>query len=194
MPKRSNDSTKSTSIRILNFHRPCGQPELVTSSKGKQRRVYRWYATPWQMLRRLPGVAGYLKPELTIEALDQVARAQSDTAAAETMQAAKQKLFANFHQREKRMKEGPWKCRSDGQRGKPKPRFPRCPQPLEITHNVIPTFPPPRLSAWKTGKPEAGFPLSHLLFVSFSKSNQERRPGGGSLRSRVQAHRWIRKC
>src|SRR5271166_3862470 len=83
----------------LNFHRPCGQPELVTSSKGKQKRVYRWYATPWQMLRRLPGVARYLKPELTIEALDQVARAQSDTAAAETMQAAKQKLFANFHQR-----------------------------------------------------------------------------------------------
>jgi transposase InsO family protein len=83
----------------LNFHRPCGQPELVTSSKGKQKRVYRWYATPWQMLRRLPGVAGYLKPELTIEALDQVARAQSDTAAAETMQAAKRKLFANFHQR-----------------------------------------------------------------------------------------------
>ena len=83
----------------LNFHRPCGQPELVTNSKGKQKRVYRWYATPWQMLRRLPGVAGYLKPELTIEALDQVARAQSDTAAAEAMQAAKRKLFSHFHQR-----------------------------------------------------------------------------------------------
>jgi transposase InsO family protein len=83
----------------LNFHRPCGQPELVTSSKGKQKRVYRWYATPWEMLRRLPGVAGYLKPELTIEALDRAARGQSDTAAAETMQAAKRKLFASFHQR-----------------------------------------------------------------------------------------------
>jgi transposase InsO family protein len=83
----------------LNFHRPCGQPELITGSKGKHKRVYRWYATPWQMLRRLPGVAGYLKPDLTIEALDQVARAQSDTAAAETMQAAKRKLFASFHQR-----------------------------------------------------------------------------------------------
>src|SRR6202050_3441825 len=83
----------------LNFHRPCGQPELVTSSKGKQKRVYRWYATPWEMLRRLPGVAGYLKPELTIEALDQAARVQSDTTAAETMQAAKRKLFASFHRR-----------------------------------------------------------------------------------------------
>lgn len=32
----------------LNFHRPCGQPEQVTNSKGKQKRVYRWYATPWE--------------------------------------------------------------------------------------------------------------------------------------------------
>ena len=83
----------------LNFHRPCGHPELVTNSKGKQKRVYRWYATPWQILRRLPGVAGYLKPEITIEDLDRAARAQSDTAAAETMQTAKRKLFTSFHQR-----------------------------------------------------------------------------------------------
>ena len=83
----------------LNFHRPCGQPELMVSAQGKQKRVYRWYATPWEMLRRLPGLAGYLKPELTLEALDQVARASSDTAAAEAMQAAKRKLFASFHQR-----------------------------------------------------------------------------------------------
>jgi len=83
----------------LNFHRPCGQPELVVSAQGKQKRVYRWYATPWEMLRRLPGLAGYLKPELTPEALDQMARASSDTATAEVMQAAKRKLFASFHQR-----------------------------------------------------------------------------------------------
>ncbi len=83
----------------LNFHRPCGQPEMVVSRKGKLRRVYRWYATPWQILRQLPGVAGYLKAELTIAALDQQARKQSDTEAAEQMQAAKRKLFASFHQR-----------------------------------------------------------------------------------------------
>ena len=83
----------------LNFHRPCGQPEVVVSAQGKRKRVYRWYATPWEMLRRLPGLAGFLKPELTIEALDQVARKSSDTAAAEAMQAAKRKLFASFHRR-----------------------------------------------------------------------------------------------
>jgi transposase InsO family protein len=83
----------------LNFHRPCGQPEVVTSDKGKRKRVYRWYATPWEMLRRLPGIAGYLKPGLTIAALDQQAGAQSDTRAAEQMQAAKRKLFTSFHRR-----------------------------------------------------------------------------------------------
>jgi transposase InsO family protein len=80
----------------VNFHRPCGVPEVVTNAKGKERRMYRWYATPWQILRQLPGVAGYLKPDVTIESLDARARAKSDTAAALEMQQAKQKLFATF--------------------------------------------------------------------------------------------------
>ncbi len=84
----------------LNFHRPCGVPESVVNAKGKTKRIYRWYATPWQILRQLPGVAGYLKPEVTIAELDQQARAQSDTQVAIRMQAAKQKLFASF-QRER---------------------------------------------------------------------------------------------
>jgi hypothetical protein len=41
----------------LNFHRPCGVPELTVNCKGKVKRVYRWYATPWEILRRLPGLA-----------------------------------------------------------------------------------------------------------------------------------------
>ena len=83
----------------VNFHRPCGQPELVANGKGKLKRRYIWYATPWEMLRSLPGVAGYLKPELTIEALDRVAATISDTRAAAQMQEAKRKLFASFRKR-----------------------------------------------------------------------------------------------
>jgi hypothetical protein len=83
----------------LNFHRPCGVPEIVTGPKGKRRRLYPWSATPWQILRQLPGVARYLKPELTIAGLDQQARKQSDTAAASTMQKAKRTLFESFKQR-----------------------------------------------------------------------------------------------
>jgi hypothetical protein len=73
------------------------------------------------------------------------------------------------------MKEGPWKCRSDGQRGKPKPGFPRCPQSLEITQNVIPTFPPPRLGVenWKTKSRFPTFPL----VVCFSLKIKPRKGG-----------------
>lgn len=84
----------------LNFHRPCGVPERSVNAKGKEKRVYRWYATPWEVLRQLPGVAGYLKPDVTIEELEQRARAKSDMAAAEEMQAAKQRLFATFHSKQ----------------------------------------------------------------------------------------------
>ncbi len=83
----------------LNFHRPCGVPELVANAKGKVKRVYRWYATPWEILRQLPGIAGFLKPDLTIQDLDRQARAQSDTQAAVQMQEAKRKLFAGFQRR-----------------------------------------------------------------------------------------------
>jgi transposase InsO family protein len=80
----------------LNFHRPCGQPELVTDAQGKQKRVYRRYATPWEVFRRLPKAAHYLKPGQSLRALAQIAQAQSDTAAARTMQQAKRKLFASL--------------------------------------------------------------------------------------------------
>jgi hypothetical protein len=83
----------------LNFHRPCGVPERVVNAKGKQKRVYRWYATPWEILRQLPGVAGYLQPDVTIADLDGRARAHSDTQAAAEMQDAKRKLFASFERR-----------------------------------------------------------------------------------------------
>jgi transposase InsO family protein len=84
----------------LNFHRPCGVPQKVVDAKGKSRRVYRWYATPWEILRQLPGLAGHLKSDVTITELEQRARAQSDTAAAREMQKAKQKLFVSFRQRQ----------------------------------------------------------------------------------------------
>jgi transposase InsO family protein len=83
----------------LNFHRPCGVPETVTNAKGKQRRVYRWYATPWEILRQLPGLAGRLKPGTLQADLEQVAAKESDTAAARRMQEAKGKLFAEIRQK-----------------------------------------------------------------------------------------------
>jgi hypothetical protein len=67
------------------------------SAKGKQKRVYRWYATPFEILRQLPGVAGFLRPDLTLDQLGQSAATKSDTQAAVQMQQEKRKLFAGLH-------------------------------------------------------------------------------------------------
>ena len=83
----------------LNFHRPCGVPEVVTDKKGKQRRIYRWYATPWEILRQTPDMARYLRWGVTRADLERQASAESDTAAARRMQTAKQELFAGFRQK-----------------------------------------------------------------------------------------------
>jgi transposase InsO family protein len=80
----------------LNFHRPCGVPEIRTNAQGKQRRVYRWYATPWEILRQLPDLARHLREGITQADLERVAEAQSDTQAAAKMQEAKRKLFAGL--------------------------------------------------------------------------------------------------
>jgi transposase InsO family protein len=83
----------------LNFHRPCGVPEVVTNTKGKQRRVYPWYATVWEILRQTPDMTRYLQSDMTRAELERQASAESDTEAACQMQEAKQKLFAGFRQK-----------------------------------------------------------------------------------------------
>jgi hypothetical protein len=81
----------------LNFHRPCGVGESVVGPKGKVKKKYRWYATPWEILRQLPDLARHLQSGVTIEELDRQARAKTDTQAAVEMQGAKRKLFAGFY-------------------------------------------------------------------------------------------------
>jgi transposase InsO family protein len=83
----------------LNFHRPCGVPEMRVNAKGKHRRIYRWYATPWEILRQLSDLPQHLRPELSLTELERTAKAQSDTQAAASMQAAKRKLFAKIQRR-----------------------------------------------------------------------------------------------
>lgn len=83
----------------LNFHRPCGVPEVTMTAKGKQKRVYRWYGTPFEILRQLPGVAGFLRGDLTLDQLERSAAAKSDTEAAVQMQEEKRKLLAGLRHR-----------------------------------------------------------------------------------------------
>src|SRR5207245_597082 len=72
-----------------------------------------------------------------------------------------------------------WKCRDCGKRGKPKSRLPTLStSPLEISPRAgeIPTFPQcRRRGRWKSGKPKAGFPLSHRPESSVSKPKNKTR-------------------
>lgn len=78
----------------LNFHRPCGFATVKRDKKGKEKRVYRPkdYMTPYEKFRSLPEAEQYLKPDVTLEQLDFVAYAISDTEFAEFMEQAKDKL------------------------------------------------------------------------------------------------------
>ena len=53
----------------LNYHRPCGQVEITTDAKGKQRRAYPHYETPWEVYRALPNAGRYLKAGVTLRSL-----------------------------------------------------------------------------------------------------------------------------
>ena len=75
--------------------------EVITDIKGKQRRVYRDYDTPWEVFRKLPRASRHLKVGQTMRALVTKARTEGDTAAAHRMQEAKRLLFADLHPRKK---------------------------------------------------------------------------------------------
>jgi transposase InsO family protein len=77
----------------VNFHRPCAVPELRHLGKGKTERVYRRWATPYELLQEVTGWKEHLRPGLTADQLQAQAAAQSDTEAALDMQKAKRELF-----------------------------------------------------------------------------------------------------
>lgn len=80
----------------LNFHRPCGFATIKTDKKGKEKKVYNIYLTPYQALAGLPTASEFLKQGITLENLDIIAKKQSDNECAALMQKAKDELFKNF--------------------------------------------------------------------------------------------------
>jgi len=77
----------------LNYHRPCAQADVEIDRKGRKRIRYKRYQTPLETLSLLQKQAQYLRDGLSINALNRVAAAISDTDAARRMQQAKAKLF-----------------------------------------------------------------------------------------------------
>ena len=80
----------------LNFHRPCGFATETMNSKGKIKKHYDHYLTPFTKLKSLPDYERFLKPEVTPADLEQIATAHSDTEYAKLMQQRKSELFRSF--------------------------------------------------------------------------------------------------
>jgi len=83
----------------VNFHRPSAVPEQRHLGNGKIKRVYRRWATPWELLEAVPGLEDVLRPGLTATVLKARAAEQCDTEAALGMQQAKRKLFRRIGRR-----------------------------------------------------------------------------------------------
>jgi transposase InsO family protein len=83
----------------VNFHRPCAVAEVVEGSNGKRRRVYRRWATPFEIFSQAEECENYLRPGVRLTELEQIAQAQSDTEAAIEMQTARRQLLANVKRR-----------------------------------------------------------------------------------------------
>jgi transposase InsO family protein len=80
----------------VNFHRPCAIPEIVEHANGKRRRVYRDWATPFEIFSRTPQCESYLRTGVNMAELERFAGAQSDTEAAIEMQRAKRRMLAGI--------------------------------------------------------------------------------------------------
>lgn len=77
----------------LNFHRPSGFATLKTDKKGKQKKVYNLYQTPYEAFKGITGAVKFLKPGISLQKLDTIAKGYSDNEFAEIMEKEKQKLF-----------------------------------------------------------------------------------------------------
>jgi hypothetical protein len=83
----------------LNFHRPCAIAEIVEEPNGKRRRVYRKWATPFEIFTQVPQCESYLRPGVSMAELESFAQKQSDTEAAIAMQLAKKRLLSGIAKR-----------------------------------------------------------------------------------------------
>jgi transposase InsO family protein len=73
----------------LNYHRPCGFADEQVDARGKIKKQYTHWMTPYEKLKSLPNAEQYLKEGVAFVALDAIAAAESDNDFAEKMHTAK---------------------------------------------------------------------------------------------------------
>lgn len=77
----------------LNFHRPCGFATTITDFKGKRKKIYKTYLTPYEALKKIKNAKQYLKHGITFAKLNQISMLYSDNEYATMMDTEKTKLF-----------------------------------------------------------------------------------------------------
>lgn len=86
----------------LNYHRPCAYPTIQTDEKGKKKKIYNLYQTPYDHLKSLPNAETFLKKGITFEILDKIAYSHSDNEFATIMREEEQKLFQKIRSIDKK--------------------------------------------------------------------------------------------
>ena len=81
----------------LNYHRPCGFAEDKVDKRGKIKKNYNKWLTPYEKLKSLENAGQYLKPEFGFAELDKIAYAKSDNDFAQEMNDEKKKIFKLIH-------------------------------------------------------------------------------------------------
>ena len=85
----------------LNYHRPCGYATVTEDARGKRHRKYKTYLTPYERFLTLDKPEQYLRPGVTLAALDKTAKAYSDNEFAGFMSEARDKI----------LREAAWDCK-----------------------------------------------------------------------------------
>jgi transposase InsO family protein len=91
-----NDFCKKYLNIYINYHRPCGFATIKVDKRGKEKKVYDTYLTPYEKFKTIPDCDQYLKEGVCLEILDRIAYSKSDNDFALEMQKAREELFKNF--------------------------------------------------------------------------------------------------
>ena len=77
----------------LNYHRPCAFATNERNEKGKIKKHYNEWKTPYEKFKSLNNAKQYLKPEFSFDKLDIIAKEMSDNDFAIKMNKEKDKIF-----------------------------------------------------------------------------------------------------
>ena len=80
----------------INYHRVCAYPSVIIDKKGKEKKVYKEYNTPFRKLLSIPNYDIYIKDNVNKDKLLAIELKMSDNESAENVRKEYKKLRINF--------------------------------------------------------------------------------------------------